>query len=1071
MTGGVTEASDYSDLNYILFPRKIMHSIFPKKRFILTGLFLGLCAARAFALDPKLALNQYLMDAWTTENGLPQNSVQAILQTREGYLWLGTQEGLVRFDGVRFTVFNKANTPELKDENIRALCEDEGGNLWIGTDNGHLLRSKNGELTSVHLFQGRVATIIKDQVGSLWIGAGNAGLARFQHGQLTTWSTQQGLLHNSVNSIYEDKAGRLWIGTDAGLSELRAGKFTHYTTQQGLAPGRVFALAEDQDGTLWIGTGIGKSKQGGLTEFRKGQFKVWGTRDGYPGYAVNRLLTDNAGGLWLGTDGGLYRLRDHQLTGLSRDHLPDDQIRALYEDREGSLWIGTLSGGLIRLRNSRFTHYWQSDGLTLDDVTAIRSGQDGSVWVGTSDGLNRIKDGRITQLTRRDGLLDNYINDIFADWMGNVWLATEGGVSRWQNGRLQSWTTRDGLSSDSVSSFSQDQSGTVYIGTGIGLDRYKDGKISPYLKTEEPLYRWSYLLTRQNNELVAGDYYGGLAFVREGKLIFSPRQEGYPDLINHLYEDQDGCLWISTNNSGGLFRLKEGRFTRITVKDGLFQNTPNSILEDQQGNFWFGSNFGIFRVARQELHDFADGKIGAVHSISYDTTDGMKSRECNEGAARMSDGRLWFATVKGVAIIDPANLYPNTVPPPVVIEGVTVDGAQYPGNVAARFAAGSHRFEFHYTGLSLLVPQKVRFKYKLEGYDKEWVDAETRRTAYYTNIPPGNYTFRVMAANNDGVWNEQGAAFTFYQKPYFWQTWWFIGLCVLGLVGSGAGLNRIRTKRSVLREREKTQLKIAELRLEKTQMQAQAIEAENTRKSQELEEARRLQLSMLPKGNVQLERIEITGAMRTATEVGGDYYDFLPLPDGRYCVVIGDATGHGMSAGLIVGMVKMGLTGRLQARPDLKPMMEDLNAALRQSLTHRGVGMCLGAVMIDPATLDAELCSNGMPFPYHFTNGALRAIELKAQPLGFLKRVNVPTATLQLQSGDALIWVSDGFEERMNARNEEWGTEQVAAALTEICQREMSGEAMARELIAACDRVADGRNNDDDMTIVIVKAI
>jgi sigma-B regulation protein RsbU (phosphoserine phosphatase) len=249
------------------------------------------------------------------------------------------------------------------------------------------------------------------------------------------------------------------------------------------------------------------------------------------------------------------------------------------------------------------------------------------------------------------------------------------------------------------------------------------------------------------------------------------------------------------------------------------------------------------------------------------------------------------------------------------------------------------------------------------------------------------------------------------------------------------------------------------------------IEAEHNRKTQELQEARRLQLSMLPKGNVQLDRLEITGAMRTATEVGGDYYDFLPLPDGRYCVVIGDATGHGMSAGLIVGMVKMGLTSRLQAQANLQPMIEDLNTALKQSLTHRGVGMCLGATIIDPKTLQVELCSNGMPFPYHFANGTLRAIELKAPPLGFLKRVNVPTATLQLHAGDVLIWVSDGFEERMNARGECWGTEQVAAALTEICARETSGAAMARALIAACDRASDGRNNDDDMTIVVVKVM
>lgn len=1033
-------------------------------------------AGTVYALDPKLALNQYLMDVWTTENGLPQNSVRVILQTRDGYLWLGTQEGLVRFDGVRFTVFNKANTAEIKDQSIYALCEDGEGNLWAGTEYGYLIQFRDGKFTSRQLAQHGVFPLHRDRAGNLWMGVGADGLARLRDGKLTTWKTSDGLSHNTVRVIYEDKAGRLWIGTNAGVDEFQNGKFIHYTSHHGLSPGRVNGIVEDRQGTLWFGTQVGDADQGGLTEFRDGRFKIWTTRDGLSYNGISKLLADHAGTLWVGTNGGLNRLRDGKFAALTtKDNLPDDIILSLYEDREGSLWIGMLSGGLARLRDPRFLTYARADGLSSDDVIGLQADRTGGVWAATTSGLSYVKDGKITRYTTSDGLPDNYVNDIFVDGEDNLWAATDAGVSRLRQGRFQTWMTRDGLSSNSVRSFSQDQAGNLWIGTNRGLDRFRDGRVTQYLRNEEvPNFTWTYLLAGQSGVLWAGDGSGGLALVRDEKLTNYPRQEGFPEPVSKLYEDQDGCLWIGTTGNG-LFRLKDGRFTRYTVKEGLFDNSAWAILEDGQGNFWMSCNRGVYRVSRQELHDFADGKISAVRSVAYDTADGLKSRECSSGGARTNDGRLWFSTVKGVAVIDPANLRPNTIPPSVVIEEIRVDGVKYPGNVAAWFAAGSHSFEFQYTGLSLLVPHKVRFKYKLEGYDKDWVDAETRRIAYYTNLPPGDYKFRVMAANNDGVWNEQGAAFAFYHKPYFWQTWWFIGLCVLGLIGAGAGVNRIRTRHLVLRERERSKLKVAELRLEKAQLQAKAIEAENNRKTEELEEARRLQLSMLPKGNLHLDRLEITGAMRTASEVGGDYYDFLPTPDGRYCVVIGDATGHGTAAGLVVGMVKMGLTSRLQSlngHTSVKPLVEDLNLALKQSLTYRGVGMCFGVTIIDPQTMRAEIASNGMPYPYHYERASrsLHAIPMKAPPLGFLKRINITPVTVQLQPGDALIWLSDGFEERRKEDGEIWGTEQVAAALTEICPRAKSGEVIALELLNDCDRAAGKRVNDDDMTIVVVRA-
>jgi ligand-binding sensor domain-containing protein/serine phosphatase RsbU (regulator of sigma subunit) len=1052
-----------------------------RRQFVLAGwLCWLLCGTNVFALDPTKAITQYVHDVWSTNEGLPGNSVMAIAQTRDGYLWFGTYEGLVRFDGIRFTVFDETNTPEIKYRFFYALCADKDGGLWSGTLGKELLHYKDGKFTRYPLPNqspsNGISRIYQDRTGRIWVVA-NDEFYRYEQGRFlpipppvnrsdnfqrpiyqdstnTLWTGgKEGLFQfkdenfvpaeigqryslRNVDAIYEDRNGALWIGAQVGTSAQRAllqckdGQCRSYGKKEGFTFNGLTAILEDHDGNLWM-----SNYGSGVLRFRDGKFTPFTTKEALSDDAVNALFEDQEGNLWMGTEARLNRLRDGKFSAITQvDGLPHDSIISVYEDREGRIWLGSWGGGLSQFKAGRITNYAVKDGLASQVVTTLRQDKRGNLWVGTNNGLNLFQQGKIKTYAKKDGLTDRAIWAIQEDHKGALWFGTADGLFRLAEGRFRQFTTEDGLAGQSIISLLEDRQGTLWIGTTSGLNQFREGKLTSFNSPSAPQVQ-----------------------------------------VKTLYEDQEGYLWIGMQGQRvGLFRYKDGQFTQYTTKDGLFDDVVYSILEDEQGNFWMSSGRGIFRTSRQGLQDFAAGKSKTITCTAYDVTDGLLNRECNAGpeaGRKTRDGRLWFGTYKGVVVIDPANIRYNKLPPPVVIEQAIADNATFSLAQPQQLAAGTQNLEFQYAGLSLVAAEKNQYKYQLVGYDKAWIEAGNRRTAYYTNLRPGNYTFRVIASNNDGVWNETGAAYSFSLKPYFWQTWWFYGLCIGGIGLAGFGLNNLRTKRVMAREREKTQLKIAELRLEKAQVQAQAIEAENNRKTQELEEARRLQLSMLPKGNVQLERLEITGTMRTATEVGGDYYYFLPLPDGRYCVVIGDATGHGMSAGLIVGMVKMGLTSRLQAQPQLTPMIEDLNTALKQSLTHRGVGMCLGATILDPVTLQVELCSNGMPFPYHFTNGALRAIELKAQPLGFLKRVNVPTATLQLQTGEALIWVSDGFEERMNPCNEEWGSEQVAAALTEICQREHSGEAIAKALIAACDRASDGRSNDDDMTIVVVKAM
>ena len=1048
-----------------------------KRGFILTWLCCFLCATTAYALDPTKAITQYVHDVWTNKNGLPQSSILCMTQTRDGYLWLGTFEGLARFDGVRFTVFDKSNTKALPSRWITTLAEDQEGSLWIGTDGSGLIRYKDREFTNLteqyKLALGDINKILPDQDGSLWIGSAQ-GLHQFKSGKLTTWTTQEGLSHNQVLTLHKDKSGQLWVGTYAGVDRFANGRFTHFSARDGLAPGRVRAICEDHNGALWFGTrGSEDLSKGGLTSFKEGKFKSYALQGESLFGAVASILEDSDGSLWIGTYyRGLYRFRNGRFDAYSnKDSLTDDDVPSLYEDHEGSLWVGSYIG-LNRLRDASFIVYDKTNGLPHNIVGSIYEDRQGAIWIASGyNGLTRFQNGVFTNFTTKDGLASNEILAIREDHSGQLWVGTRSGLKRYQNGRFVNHPAIATLKNKSVHALEFTPSGDLWIGTSGGLFLLQQNKLIPFLSSKElgadladVLY-----LDREQNLWIGTDRTVLKLHNRELQNI-TP-EIGTPINADAFYEDGEGFIWIGMSDA--LYRYKNGKLAACRAQDGLFEDAAFCILEDSQGNFWTSGNKAIYRIVRQDLMDFADGKIQSLKYVTYGIADGLKNSETAGGAWKTRDGKLWFPTIAGAAVIDPAKLRRNELPPPVIIEQAIADSTRFSLAQSQSLAAGTQNLEFQYAGLSLVAAEKNQYKYQLVGYDKAWIDAGNRRTAYYTNLPPGNYTFRVIAANNDGVWNATGAAYSFSLKPYFWQTWWFYGLCIGGFVLAGFGLNNLRTKRVMAHEREKSQLKIAELRLEKSQVQAKALEAEHNRKTQELEEARRLQLSMLPKGNVRLERLEITGAMRTATEVGGDYYDFLPLPDGRYCVVIGDATGHGMSAGLIVGMVKMGLTSRLQAQPELQPMIEDLNAALKQSLAHRGVGMCLGATIIDPVTLAVELCSNGMPYPYHFkrADGSLHPIVLKAQPLGFLKRVNVPTATLQLQTGDALIWVSDGFEERMNAHNEEWGSQQVAAALTEICRRETSGEEIARELIAACDGASDGRNNNDDMTVVIVKVL
>ena len=748
----------------------------------------------AVALDSRKAITQYVHDVWQAKEGLPQQTIYDIAQTRDGFLWLGTQEGLVRFDGVRFTAFNKQNTIAIKHNDIRRLCAARDGGLWIATQKG-LIRFKDGAFTAFTTKDGlssdAVSSIFEDHTGTLWIGTVAGELNRFNDGKFTGFPNRKEKAGSGVSAICEDQDGSIWVGTrQNGLRRFKDGVFASVTTKEGLPSDGVSSLYESSDGTLWVGT------TGGLTRLKDGKFVVYTTADGLSDNQVVRIVGGVDGGLWIGTaSAGLNRFQDGKFTTYTtKEGLTGNVVMALLEDREGSLWVGLVFGGLNRFKDGNFTAYTSGEGLAGDEATSVCASRDGGLWIGTHEGLNHFKDGKVTTYTTKDGAFNDYIQSVFEDRAGSVWIGTLKGLERFRGGAFTIYTTKEGLTNNEVRAIYEDRKGKIWIGTVGGLNLFEDGKLSSIPELKQTV---SAILERQDGSLWFGAR-NGLVELKDGKITTHTTQNGLSEnRILALYEDAQASLWIGTYG-GGLNRLKDGKFTAYAVRNGLFDDNVFVILEDSRNNLWMSCNRGVFSVSKKELEDFAAGKSPSISSNAYDTSDGLKSSEANGGVQpagwQTRDGKLWFATSNGVAMIDPAHLRRNELPPPMVIEQVIADKKTLALDGLATLLPGTKEVEVHYTALSFLDPLKVKFKYKLEGFDKDWVDAGTRRVAYYTNLSPGNYRFRVMASNNDGVWNETGVAFEFYLKPHFYQTVWFYVLCVLAVILSGFVLYRFRVK-------------------------------------------------------------------------------------------------------------------------------------------------------------------------------------------------------------------------------------------------------------------------------------
>jgi ligand-binding sensor domain-containing protein/signal transduction histidine kinase len=784
----------------------------------------------ALALDPHSTLDHFGHQVWRTDSGLPQNTVHTVLQTRDGYLWLGTDGGLVRFNGLDFVTFASENTPQLPSDTIYDLLQDGSGTLWISTASG-LVSYRSGAFTAYSTAQGLPAETVwftyedhrhrlwaitsagpatfdgqhfipvagaqaagplnrqalaEDGQGTLWLG-GSSGVFVFDTTERTPRLKQHLLNSIETEAIVLDRQGNVWMGTGEGLKRYAGGTLTP------LSKTEVTALEPDADGSMWVGAATG------LAHLDAAGAALPLPTQGERVEKINRLFRDHQGVLWITSERGVFRLEGKQLQSFSPGSaLSTNRVLSVYEDREGDLWFGTDAGGLNVLRDQKFTTYTTEDRLSGNFVRCVFQGANGELWIGTDGaGLNRRTATGFAHYSTANGLSSNVVLSLAGGEGDDLWIGTPDGLNLLHQGRVKKFTSADGLPDDFIRSLTTDRDGTLWIGTRHGLAHRAGGKFTSFSSLDGLGSDFIGAILRAGPDLWVGTA-GGLSRLEDGHFTnYTVKQGLSNNTVTAMALDAQGTLWLGTNG-GGLDRLRDGRIEAFPPQ-GL-PRTIYGMLEDGSGHLWLSAKTGIFQVGT------AGGAITA-----YGTADGMNIRECSGGghpaAWKLADGSLWFATLDGVSVIDPAHAPKNPTPPPVVIEKVLVNDRALNPEADLTLQPGTSRLEFQYAGLSFVAPQKVQYRYRLQGFDRGWIEAGTRRAAFYTNLPPGRYRFQVMAANNDGVWSPAGAAFDLRLLPHFYQTGWFYSALALALLLLGYLIYRWRVLQveaqwgAVLRER------------------------------------------------------------------------------------------------------------------------------------------------------------------------------------------------------------------------------------------------------------------------------
>ena len=787
--------------------------------------------------------------SWTTAEGLPQNTVNAIVQSRNGYLWLATREGLARFDGMRFRAFGLREG--LRSVAVQCLLEDRQGVLWIGTDGGGLSRMSVGKIQTISLLQKDITSetingLAEDRSGRIWVGT-RAGVVVLENGRPVDLPALEPISHALIYAISCTKDGSMWISASGcGLFQFQEGRLILHSGPPDISIINAYCLLEDRSGRIWAGVGNGV-----ILFLEQGKWGRYTQAEGVPFAYVNSLEEGEDGTIWAGSlDEGVFCYQGERFVAVTtRQGLSGNGIRSLKTDREGNLWVGLRSGGINRIGRRRVMALGVEQGLTNDFTRGVAETEDGRLWIGTTGGGLYVGTRERVEPFRPEPFAGFYamVEPVLAAADGTVWWGGARALMNWKEGSPAAcYTNEPWMGSDGVTALCDDLKSGLWIGTLNGrLLHLKDGVFQDRSRNagKGPI---SSLVRQEDGLIWVGSLGGGVRGIGENRREAITTANGLlSQSIRTLHVDKDGDLWIGTAG-GGLSRRRGGKVDTFTAQQGLGSDTISQIIEDDDGNLWLGCSQGIIRVRKSDLDDLADGTTAFIHPLTYGVSDGMPVEECSSGFSpaglKTRSGLLCFPTGRGLVFIDPNREVLARPPPAVLLEEVLVDGKPVELQLALEpqmtaspstlnpqplprpvpeilLSPGRRSLEINYTAINFEAPEKLRFRYRMQGADSTWYEAGGRRTAYYSDLRPGNYIFQVMAGNADAAWSEPLNAVAVTLKPFLWQTRWFpfaaglVGIGLLALILRVAERRRFRRRLALLETRhavERERLRISQ---------------------------------------------------------------------------------------------------------------------------------------------------------------------------------------------------------------------------------------------------------------------
>lgn len=1022
----------------------------------------------------------------TTDDGLSQSSVTCVLQDKEGFIWFGTQDGLNRYDGYNFKIFKNipGDSSSLKNNFIFSIIEDQPGTLYIETQGGdfHKYNPRTETFQNISDDQidfetskiSTVGALLYESNGIKWVGGLSKGTGLewidtksgkskvFKHNPADPSS----LSDDKVYSVFRDRSGNLWVGTFNGLDRLneQTGKFIHYRNNPNdpasISDNWVWPIFEDSRGYLWVGT-----VRGGLCVFdpTTNNFFNYKNESSDP-TSINdnfvfSIYEDRGGVMWIGTNLNginyfslLTQAFEYFNRNPKKNSLSDDVVFSMLADRHGNYWIGTQSGGLNKFNYDKknFTHYLENPnnpkGLLSNSIQSLLEDKSGNIWIGTySSGLNVLnpKTEEFSRYTNNpsdpNSLSDNRVYSLVEDKKGNIWIGTYGGGlnkldrSKGKFFRYQ-FNENDSasISSNATWSLAFDDDGNLWIGTfGGGVN---------VLNLQNQTF--TYFKNHPDDSTSISD-----------------------NNIIRIFKDSKGDMWIGGTKGLSRYSKETNSFKNYNEENGLANNFVYGILEGIKGNLWISTNNGLSK--------FNPGKETFKN---YYEQDGLQGNEFNQNAFAKDHktGRLLFGGPNGFNIFDPDKVRGNMFVPPIVYtnyirynsddeEGKPIfeKGISVRDSVLVTYKDNIVTFLF--SALSYYNSSDNQYRYKLEGFNENWIQLGNNHTVTFTNLSPGDYKLVVTGSNNDGLWNDEGRALFIEVTPPWWRTNIAYAIYIVLFFSGLYGIRSFEIKR----REQKTKLRENELRLKATEAEKRAIQIENDRKTKELEEARALQLSMLPKELPKLPNLQIAAFMRTATEVGGDYYDFIVQENGVLNVAFGDATGHGLQAGTMVTLMKGFFTSD-SSKLGLKEFMTHCSRVIKDIKLGR-ILMSFSYLKIENNRL--QITSGGMPpvFYHHKGTNQVEEILIQGMPLGAMRMAKYNIVEKEIKSGDTILLLTDGFPEQMSGNEEMFGYQRIKDHFNEVANTS-PGE-IINDLVKTADDWMGGTSQADDITFIVIKVL